>query len=67
MKGKKEKKEKEREGEERERERGRKGSRCSNDRNLSDQELKVVYSTRATLQEVGILPTFVYSTLRGCS
>ena len=29
-------------------------------RNSSDQEVKSVYSTRATLKEVGILPTLVY-------
>ena len=53
-------KKREREGEERKRERGRKGSWRSDGRNSSDQEVKVVYSTRATLQEVGILPTLVY-------
>ena len=58
-KGKKEKKELKREREERERERGRKRSRRSDDRNSSDQEVKVVYSTRATFQEVVILPTLV--------
>ena len=51
---------KEREGEEREKERGRKGSQCFIGRNSSDQEVKSVYSTRVTLQEVGILPTLVY-------
>ena len=51
---------KEREREERERERERKGSRRSDGRNSSDQEVKSVYSTRATLQVVGILPTLVY-------
>ena len=50
--------------------------RCFDCRSLSDQELKSVYATRATLQEVVILPTLVYfhpkgclavfSTLRGC-
>ena len=59
-KGKKEKKERERQGEERERERGRKGSRRSDGPNSSNQEVKSVYSMRATLQEVGILPTLVY-------
>ena len=29
------------------------------------RELKSVYAMRATLQDVGILTTFVYSTLRG--
>ena len=56
----KEKEEKiEREGEERERERKRKGKRCSDGQNSSEQEVKSVYYTRATLQEVGILPTLV--------
>ena len=32
----------------------------SDDRNSSDQEVKSVYSTRATLQELGILPPLVY-------
>ena len=59
-KGKKEKKEREREREQRERERGSKGSRRYNSRNSSDQELKDIYSMRAMLQEVGILPTLVY-------
>ena len=54
-----EEKKKGREGEERERERKRKGKRCSNGQNSSDQEVKSVYSTRAALQEVGILPTLV--------
>ena len=48
------------EGEEREREEGRKGSRCSDSRNLFDQGVKFGDSTRGTLQEVGILPTLVY-------
>ena len=48
-----------REGEERERKRRRKGKRCSDSRNSSDQEVKSVYLTRATLQEVGILPILV--------
>ena len=39
---------------------GEKGSRRSDGRNLSDQEVKSVYLTRATLQEVGILPTLIY-------
>ena len=51
---------KEREGEERKRERRRKGSRRFDGLNLSDQKLNSVYSTRATFQEVGILPTLVY-------
>ena len=59
-KGKKGKKEREREREERERERGRKGSRCSNGQNSLEQEVKAVYSMKAMLQEVGILPTLVY-------
>ena len=60
-KGEKGKKEREREGEESERERWRKGSwRRSDFRNSSDQEVKSVYSTRATLQEVWIIPTLVY-------
>ena len=59
-KGEKGKKEREREGEKRERKRGRKGSRHSDNRNSSDQEVKSVYSMRATLQEVEILPTLVY-------
>ena len=68
-KGKKEKKSKEkreRGGEEREREKMRRKSACSssarrrsNGWNSLDQEEKSVYSTRATLQEVGILPTLV--------
>ena len=45
----------EREGEENERERRRKGKRCSDSRNSSDQEVKSVYSMRAVLQEVGFL------------
>ena len=54
---------------ERKRERGREGGRTvrsfldlrrSNDRSPSGQELKFIYSTRATLQEVGIIPTWVY-------
>ena len=53
-------KEEEREGEERERERKRKGKRCSDGRNSSDQEVNSIYSMRAALQEVGILPTLVY-------
>ena len=40
---------KEREREERGRERRRQGKRCSDGRNLSDQEVKSVYSTRAVL------------------
>ena len=42
------------------RERGRKGNRCFGDHNSSNQEIKYVYSMRATLQEVGILPTLVF-------
>ena len=55
--GKKERKIKEREKEKKGRERRRKGKRCSDSRNLSDQEVKSVYSMGAALQEVGILPT----------
>ena len=55
-----EEKKREREGEEREKERRRKGKRCFDGRNSSDQEVKSVYSTRAVLQEVGILSTLVY-------
>ena len=54
------KRRKKREREERERERGAKGNRRSDGRNLSDHEVKSVYSTWATLQQVGILPTLVY-------
>ena len=53
------KEKREREGEEREKERRRKGKRCSEGWNSSYQEVKSVYSTRAVLQEVGILPTLV--------
>ena len=56
---KKREREREREGEEREKERRRKGKECSEGWNSSDQEVKSVYSTRAVLQEVGILPTLV--------
>ena len=46
---------------EREREeRGGKGNRHSDGRNSSDQEVMSVYSMRATLQEVWILPIFIY-------
>ena len=38
----------------------KKGSRHFDGWNSSDQDVKSVYSTRATLQEVGILPTLVY-------
>ena len=38
---------------------GEKGKRCSDGWNSSDQEAKSVYSTRAALQGVGILPTLV--------
>ena len=48
---KKEKKKGERE--EKERERREKGNRRSDSRNSSDEEVKSVFSTRATLQEVG--------------
>ena len=41
-------------------ERGVKGNRRSEGWNLSDQEVKSIYSTRATLKEVGILHTLVY-------
>ena len=54
-----EEKKREREGEEREKERKRKGKWCSDVRNSSDQEVKFVYSMRAVLQEVEILPTLV--------
>ena len=43
-----------------ERERGGKGNQRFDSRNLSDQEVKSIYSMRATLQEVGILPNLVY-------
>ena len=43
----------------RERERRRKGKRCSDGRKSSDQEVKSVYLTRVTLQEVEIFPTLV--------
>ena len=61
MKERKEREEKkrDREGEERERERMREGKWCSDGRNSSDQEVKSVYSTRAVLQEVRILPALV--------
>ena len=36
------------------------GSRRSDGWNWLDQEVKSIYSTRAMLQEVGILPTLVY-------
>ena len=55
-KGEKEKKEREREKEKK----GRKGNLCSDGRNSSDQEVKLVYSTRVTLQEVEILLTLIY-------
>ena len=57
--------EKEKKGREKEREEGR-TVRSSSDLRRSDdwsamgQELKFIYATRATLQEVGILPTLVY-------
>ena len=37
----------------------------SDGRSMSGRELKYVYSTRATLQVVGILPTLVYFHLKG--
>ena len=37
----------------------RKGKRCSNGKNSSEQEVKPVYLMRDVLQEVGILPTLV--------
>ena len=40
--------------------------RRSNGRSSSGRDLKSVYTTRATLQDVEILPTLVYSTIRGC-
>ena len=40
--------------------------RHSDDRNSSDQEVKSVYSTRAMLQEVGILPPLVYFHPKAC-
>ena len=52
--------------ERKEREKGKRGRNMHavlwrfNDRNSSDQEVKSIYVTRATLQEVGILPTLVY-------
>ena len=51
---------KEREEEKKGGKRGRKGNLHFDGRNSSDQEVKSVYSTRATLQDVGILPTLVY-------
>ena len=59
-KEKKKRRKREREREERERERGGKGNRHSDGRNSSDQEVMSVYSMRATLQEVWILPIFIY-------
>ena len=56
---KKERKEK-KERRKKEREREGKGNWRFDGRNLSDQEVKSVYSMRATLQEVGILSTLVY-------
>ena len=63
----KKKRKKEREREERETERGEKEfdiptveNRLSYGQNSSDQEVKSINSTRATLQEVGILPSLVY-------
>ena len=56
----------EKEGEMRKGTRGRRPSVSSSDlqrsssQNLSDQGVKSVYATRATLQEVYILPTLVY-------
>ena len=40
------------------------GFRCSNDQNSSSRELKSIYAMRAMLQEIGILPPLVISTLR---
>ena len=69
----KERKEREKQKEERkeiERDEGKKTGCSSSDlrhfdgRNSLDQEVKSVYSTRATLQEMGILPTWFISTLR---
>ena len=62
-KGKKERKRKERKKlvrKKRERERSRKGKRCFDGRNSSDQEVKSVYTMRVGLQEVRILHTLVY-------
>ena len=43
-----------------EREKGRKGNQRLDGQNSSDQEVKFVYLTRATLQEVGIFPILDY-------
>ena len=59
-KEKKEKKEGRKKREKKVREIWRKGNRRFDCWNSSDQEVKSVYSMRATLQEVGILPTLVY-------
>ena len=56
---KKERKEK-KERRKKEREREGKGNWRFDGRNLSDQEVKSVYSMRATLKEVGVLSTLVY-------
>ena len=40
--------------------------RCFKGRSSSGRELKSIYSTRATLQEVGILPPLVYFHPKGC-
>ena len=69
---KKKKKERERERENKKKEKEKEESRRasspdlyhSDGWNLSDQEVKSVYSTRVTLQEVAILPNLVISTLR---
>ena len=39
--------------------------RHSDDQSSSHRELKSIYTTRAMLQEVGILPTLVYFHLKG--
>ena len=63
-KQKKRKRERERKKKEKEKGESRRASspnfRRSDGRNSSDQEVKYIYSMRATLQEVGILPTWVY-------
>ena len=66
---KKERKEREKGDKERERIKGRRGRRpvvffsdlrCSDSQKSLDQGVKSVYVMRASLQEVGILPTFFY-------
>ena len=63
-KQKKRKRERERKKKEKEKEESRRDSspnfRRSDGRNSLDQEVKSIYLMRATLQEVGILPTWVY-------